>query len=121
MKKLIVPSLMILMLFTGFTITRASHNNAAKEDTLTRSIQLKLRHLNELLGILSNRMEGNISEEQRKELAEIVKEISRSMDELADIIRSGKVTEEQLELLNKRLFDLRMRINGLFKPPASSG
>lgn len=119
MKKMIIPAVMVFALLAGVTSVRAMHGSEQpKEQNLMKSVQMKLQHMNELLGILSDRMKETIPEEQRKEMGEIMKELSRGMGELADIIQSGKVTEEQLERLNKRLLELRMRINKLFEHAA---
>jgi len=120
MKKTIAPVIMVLMLLAGFTTAQAMHNSEPNQQNLMKSMRLKLQHMNELLGILSDRLSENMPEDQRKEIAAIMKEISQGMEDLADIIRSGKVTEEQLERLNERLMELRMRIDKLFKPSASA-
>jgi len=120
MKKTIVLVIMVLMLLAGFTTAQAMHDSEPNQQNLMKSMQLKLQHMNELLGILSDRLSENMPEDQRKEIAAIMKEISQGMEDLADIIRSGKVTEEQLERLNERLMELRMRIDKLFKPSVSA-
>jgi len=120
MKRTIVLVIMVIMLLAGFTTAQAMHNSETNQQNLMKSMQLKLQHMNELLGILSDRLSENVPEDQRKEIAAIMKELSQGMEDLADIIRSGKVTEEQLERLNERLMELRMRIDKLFKPSASA-
>jgi len=116
MKRMLIPGLMIFILLSGPMTAYALHGNAPKEDPLTKSIQLKIQHMNELLAIISNRLKENIADEQRAELSVIMKGLSTSMDDIASIIQSGKVSEEELERLNQRLTELRMRINRISPP-----
>lgn len=120
MKRTIVPVIMALVLLTGSGTAHALHSDTKKEQTLMKNMQMKIQHMRELMGILSDRLPEGMPEEQRDEMAGIMEELSQGMDELADIIRAGKVTEEQLERLNERLLELRMRLDRLLKPSASA-